>query len=135
MTELDMQYKEKEAMRICLKFLRQNRHYEVFNELLRSSSIQLEDPMITEFHDQLVINGNFKRCEEILDLSFDRNLFAEFISHSKYTPFWRKINPPSPPPHSHHLPSHHPTITKRHLSSSSSSRLCLFFLISNPSMK
>lgn len=60
------QYRETEAVRLCLKHLRQHNYTDVFDVLLRCSNVRLEDPLLTRLHDHLVQYGNFDKCEEII---------------------------------------------------------------------
>lgn len=50
-------YREKEAMRVCLKHLRQNRQYEAYEALRKRTKIQLEHPLLTELYHYLVARG------------------------------------------------------------------------------
>lgn len=43
-------YREREAIRLCLKHLRQNQCLEAFECLQKKTKIQLEDPLLSELH-------------------------------------------------------------------------------------
>lgn len=49
-----MQYREREAMRLCLKHLRQFDYSEAFELLQKKSKVQLEHPLLTQLHSLLV---------------------------------------------------------------------------------
>lgn len=62
-----MQYREQEAIRLCLKHFRQHNYTEAFESLQKKTRIALEHPMLTHLHDRLVLQGDFDACEELID--------------------------------------------------------------------
>ena len=52
-----LQYREREAMRLCLKHLRQFDYTEAFNMLQKKAKVQLEHPLLTQLHSLLVSWG------------------------------------------------------------------------------
>ena len=48
------QYREREALRLCLKHLRQNDFTEAFEALQKKAKVTLEHPLLTQLHTQLV---------------------------------------------------------------------------------
>lgn len=61
------QYREQEAIRLCLKHFRQHNYTEAFESLQKKTRIALEHPMLTHLHDRLVLRGDFDACEELID--------------------------------------------------------------------
>ena len=51
---LVLQYREKEAIRLCLKHFRQRQYTEAYEELQKKTKIELEHPILTELHNKLV---------------------------------------------------------------------------------
>lgn len=51
-----------------------------------------EDPLMTDLHRCLVLNGDFSSAEEILVQAGTRGLFSEYITEFAYTPLWRRIS-------------------------------------------
>lgn len=51
---LCVQYREREAIRLCLKHFRQRHYMEAFQELSKKTKVSLEHPLLTELHDLLV---------------------------------------------------------------------------------
>ena len=49
------QYREREAIRLCLKHFRQHNYTEAFESLQKRTKISLEHPVLTELHQKLVI--------------------------------------------------------------------------------
>lgn len=62
-----LQYREQEAIRLCLKHFRQHNYTEAFESLQKKTRIALEHPMLTHLHDRLVLQGDFDACEELID--------------------------------------------------------------------
>ena len=48
------QYREREAIRLCLKHFRQRQYTEAYEELQKKTKIELEHPILTELHTKLV---------------------------------------------------------------------------------
>ena len=48
------QYREREAIRLCLKHFRQHNYSEAFETLQKKTKISLEHPTLTDLHNQLV---------------------------------------------------------------------------------
>ena len=49
-----VQCREREAVRLCLKHLRQHDYSEAFEALQKKSKVLLEDPILTQFHREMV---------------------------------------------------------------------------------
>lgn len=62
-----VQYREQEAIRLCLKHFRQHNYTEAFESLQKKTRIALEHPMLTHLHERLVLRGDFDACEELID--------------------------------------------------------------------
>ena len=45
---------DKEAVRICLKHLRENDYSEAFEALQKKAKVSLEHPLLTQLHNMLV---------------------------------------------------------------------------------
>ncbi|RXG52076.1 Muskelin [Armadillidium vulgare] len=85
------EYREKEAIRLCLKHLREFNYSEAFDSLLKHSKVQLEDPFLTEIHDELVKKGNHERCEELVQKAYEEGYFQQYITQLDYKPKWNPI--------------------------------------------
>ena len=48
------QYREREAIRLCLKHFRQHHYVEAYDALQKKTKIALEHPVLTELHQRLV---------------------------------------------------------------------------------
>lgn len=86
-------YKERESIRICLKHLRQHNYSEAFESLQKKTRVHLEDPLLTELHRILVIEGDFDRCEALIERAVREGMFSEYVRSQAYTPLWRPVFP------------------------------------------
>ncbi|KAI8326736.1 Muskelin N-terminus-domain-containing protein, partial [Choanephora cucurbitarum] len=59
-------YKEMETFRLCLKYFRQKNMMDVYSLLQKKVNMDLEHPLISNLHDAIVIQGDFKQAETIL---------------------------------------------------------------------
>lgn len=72
--------------------------------------MQLEDPLLTNLHQELVIDGNFKRAEELMMEAAEQGFFDDYIQSFNYKPIWKRLHSnehrqgPLHHHHSHHTP-------------------------------
>ncbi|XP_013065236.2 muskelin-like isoform X1 [Biomphalaria glabrata] len=88
-------YKEREAIRLCLKHFRQRCYTEAYEALMKKTNIVLEHPILTQLHTLLVINGDFKACEDLVSQACNEGMFDQYISQQDYKPDWTPIEPVS----------------------------------------
>lgn len=88
------EYRQREAIRLCLKHLRQKNFCEAFESLQKRTKVQLEDQLLTKLHKLLVIDGNYELCEKLLEEACVQGLFDSYIRKQDYKPFWKPIIPP-----------------------------------------
>ncbi|GAB6029244.1 Muskelin 1, intracellular mediator containing kelch motif [Chamberlinius hualienensis] len=86
-------YREREAIRLCLKHFRQHNYTEAFDSLQKKTAISLEDPLLTKLHNLLVIDGNFHACERLIERASTEGLFNRYINEQDYKPKWTSIIP------------------------------------------
>ncbi|KAL1924690.1 uncharacterized protein VTP21DRAFT_4344 [Calcarisporiella thermophila] len=84
-------FQEIQAIKLCLKHFRQRNYMEEFQALQQRTQVQLEDPLLTRLHEELVSQGNFEAAESIMLEANDRNLFEDYIGDCAYQPFWKRI--------------------------------------------
>lgn len=68
--------REKQAIRLILKHLRDKGYMRSFKELEREAKINLEDNQITELFQCLVEEGNFERAEAIMEEFIESKLIC-----------------------------------------------------------
>ena len=66
------QYREREAIRLCLKHFRQHHFMEAYDALQKKTKVSLEHPLLSELHTQLVVNGNYDACERLIENACER---------------------------------------------------------------
>eukprot|EP01135_Chromosphaera_perkinsii_P004865 Nk52_evm11s301 gene=Nk52_evmTU11s301 len=86
-------FREKEAVRLCLKHFRQRNYLDTFDSLQKRTKICLENPILTDLHTKLVLSGDFEACEDIMKSAAGDSLFDDYISDCTYTPVWTRITP------------------------------------------
>ncbi|XP_065066928.1 muskelin-like isoform X2 [Rhopilema esculentum] len=86
-------YREREAIRLCLKHFRQKNYIDAFDSLQKRTKISLEHPMLTELHAYLVKDGRFEGTERIIEQAGADGLFDAFIAQQEYEPKWIPIIP------------------------------------------
>lgn len=83
------QYREQEAIRLCLKHFRQHNYTEAFESLQKKTRIALEHPMLTHLHDRLVLQGDFDACEELIDKAVRGSKPVSRVNRSNYCCIFR----------------------------------------------
>ncbi|CAI9718917.1 muskelin-like isoform X1 [Octopus vulgaris] len=86
-------YREREAIRLCLKYFRQHHYKEAYDALQRKTNISLEHPILTKLHKILVMQGDFDMCEKMITCASKDGLFHHYISQQDYKPKWTPIEP------------------------------------------
>ncbi|XP_070491388.1 muskelin isoform X2 [Chironomus tepperi] len=76
--------REKQAIRLVLKHLRDKGYMDAFKTLENEANIHLEDNQITELYQCLVEAGNFEKSEEIMAKFIEYGDVDEYISNQKY---------------------------------------------------
>ena len=76
------QFREKEAIRLCLKHFRQKNYNEVFESLQKKTKIQLEHPRLTELHNCLVKDGNYDETEKLIKIAIQGEFY--YFSLTQY---------------------------------------------------
>uniref|UniRef100_A0A224Z4H8 Muskelin n=1 Tax=Rhipicephalus zambeziensis TaxID=60191 RepID=A0A224Z4H8_9ACAR len=84
-------YREKEAIRLCLKHFRQKNYSEAFESLQKRTKVQLEDALLTKLHNLLVQKGDFAACEQLLEKAANEGVFNEYLKNEEYRPRWTPI--------------------------------------------
>ncbi|XP_037789855.1 muskelin-like isoform X1 [Penaeus monodon] len=86
-------YREREAIRLCLKHFRQHNYTEAFESLEKRTRVTLEDPRLTKLHKLLVEQGDFDGSEKLISEAARDGLFQQYISQQEYKPQWTPIIP------------------------------------------
>ncbi|GAN02525.1 muskelin [Mucor ambiguus] len=84
-------YKELETIRLCLKHFRQKNMMDVYATLQKSSSIELEDPLVEQLHQSVVVDGDFEAAERMIRDADEKNIFRSYVENARYLPTWQKL--------------------------------------------
>uniref|UniRef100_H2ZEN2 F5/8 type C domain-containing protein n=1 Tax=Ciona savignyi TaxID=51511 RepID=H2ZEN2_CIOSA len=96
-------YREREAIRLCLKHFRQHNYMDAFHSLQKKTKISLEDPLLSDLHQVLVCESNFEKSESIIEKAIKDGKFNSYIGRQIYKPRWKAnhthsegtgVNPP-----------------------------------------
>ncbi|CAB3372834.1 Hypothetical predicted protein [Cloeon dipterum] len=87
------EFKEREAIRLCLKHFRQRgpKFAGVYDALKASIGIDLEDQRLTVLHNTLVLNADYTATEEFMANAVQEGLLDNFLLGQDYTPQWKRI--------------------------------------------
>ncbi|KAG1552715.1 hypothetical protein G6F45_008610 [Rhizopus arrhizus] len=86
-------FKDMETMRLCLKYFRQKNLMDVFHLLKNRIDVELEHPIISSLHHQLVLVGDFDTVEKTLETLFETEVFESHCQRSPYTAIWKRMSP------------------------------------------
>ncbi|KAI9475469.1 MAG: Muskelin N-terminus-domain-containing protein [Benjaminiella poitrasii] len=85
-------YKEMETIRLCLKHFRQRNMMEVYRALRQERpDIELEDSIVSTLHQKLVVEGDFKKAEEMIQDANKQGIFKAYVDEAKYIANWQQI--------------------------------------------
>ena len=87
------QFQEREAIRVCLKHLRNHNYLEAFESLQKKTKVQLEHPLMSQLHEMLVLKGDFLSAEKFLEQCSESQMFHNFISQQDYKAVWTQLSP------------------------------------------
>ncbi|KAF7321897.1 Muskelin-N domain-containing protein [Mycena kentingensis (nom. inval.)] len=85
------QFRETNAMRYVLKHLRQRRFLTPYNAILSRCGLQVEDPLITELHQSVVVDGDWTKTEEIIARIAQTDLFDEYRNSNQCNAIWKQL--------------------------------------------
>ncbi|KAI8332241.1 muskelin-like protein [Chlamydoabsidia padenii] len=84
-------YQEIQTTRLCLKHFRQRNMMNLFQLLQERTGVELEHPLLTELHSQLVLQGDFEGTERLLSQLLDQGVFQQYVKNALYKANWRRI--------------------------------------------
>lgn len=83
--------KEREVVRMMLKFSRERGMDAVFDALAGERIVDLEHTLLTQLHKSVVVEGEFAVAERLI-AECQPGTFENYISHRPYTPKWTKLD-------------------------------------------
>ncbi|KAI8078641.1 Muskelin N-terminus-domain-containing protein [Halteromyces radiatus] len=84
-------YQEIQTTRLCLKHFRQRNMMHIFRLLQERTKVELEHPLLTELHSQLVMNGDFDGTERLLTQLLRQGVFQHYAKNAPYKATWHRI--------------------------------------------
>lgn len=81
-----------ETIKLCLKHFRQKNMMDVYSNLQKTTSIELEHPLIEKLHQSTVVNGDFEAAEKIILDADEKSIFKPYVENAKYLPTWQKLS-------------------------------------------
>ncbi|KAJ7594503.1 Muskelin N-terminus-domain-containing protein [Mycena floridula] len=85
------EYRETTVLRHVLKHLRQRRLLSPYEGIISRSGLQVEHPLVTELHTSLVVNGDWKHGEHVLEQMSNVSLFDAHIRGCQPHSEWRRL--------------------------------------------
>lgn len=82
------QLREVELVRLCLKHFRQQGYDLAFRALQEETSIVLEDPMMSELHTALVVQGDFQKTENFVEKAITDGMVDTYLTNQDYKASW-----------------------------------------------
>ncbi|CAG0919903.1 unnamed protein product [Notodromas monacha] len=85
--------KERETVRLCLKFLRQRRYTDAYEALLHASKVELEHPFLSSWFQMFVEAGDFEGCEDMMQEAILDGMLDEYIAAQPHRVEWEPFIP------------------------------------------
>src|ERR1700761_7715188 len=79
-------------MRYVLKHLRQHRFLTPYNSILSRCGLQVEDPLVTELHENVVLQDNWAKAEQIIQRMSQTDLFDEYRNSNQCRSVWKRLH-------------------------------------------
>lgn len=92
------EFREREAIRLCLKHLRQHKYTDAFESLEKRTKVQLEHQTLSKLHDMLVVQGDFRAVEQLLQTAAEEGMFNDYVRRLDYKTAWTPIHARSQKP-------------------------------------
>lgn len=86
-------YREMEAIRLVLKFLRQMHLDDAFHALKESSSVCLEAPQLSRLYSLIIERGDYAEAEQIVCAGVESGLFDTYLTRQPNIASWSMIEP------------------------------------------
>lgn len=86
------EYRETLVLQHILKHLRQRRMLSAFDSILVRSGLQVEHPLVTQLHKSIVLDGDWKNAEQILETMSQASLFDAYLHSSPPHSVWKRLD-------------------------------------------
>jgi hypothetical protein len=89
------QYCRKQALRLCMKHLRECDYTDAYLSLCKHSRVELEHPLLSQLHSVLVGQGDFLAAESLMKQAAEDGYLEGFVSQQPIQAKWIPITPTS----------------------------------------
>ncbi|KAJ1734328.1 hypothetical protein LPJ61_001130, partial [Coemansia biformis] len=87
--------KEQEAIRLCLKFLRDRNYTGALEALSQQASVRLEAPLLSSIREALVADVDYDRAEQLLYQAERSSMFTDSAAKIPYAAAWSQVSSPA----------------------------------------
>lgn len=84
-------FKETETMRLCLKFLRDQKLNDICEEIQCRTGVLLEHPLIAQLYHILIEKSDYSGAEKIIVEASEKDSFDDYCKIQSYAPKWRDL--------------------------------------------
>ncbi|KAJ2799009.1 hypothetical protein H4R21_003703, partial [Coemansia helicoidea] len=88
-------FKEREATRLCLKFLRDCDYTGPMEALAQHTGLRLEAPILASIREALVVDGDYDRAERLLRQAERSGMLSECAAKIPYAAAWDRLESPA----------------------------------------
>ncbi|KAJ2717344.1 hypothetical protein H4R19_000096 [Coemansia spiralis] len=88
-------FKERQATRLCLKFLRDRDYTCPLESLAQQTGLRLEAPILASIREALIVDGDYDRTEQLLYQAERSGMLAESAAKIPYAAAWSKVESPA----------------------------------------
>ncbi|KAJ6625829.1 Muskelin N-terminus-domain-containing protein [Mycena sp. CBHHK59/15] len=81
---------------ICLETSSPKAFSHPYNVILTRCGLQVEDPLVTELHESVVLQGNWSKAEETIQRMSQTDLFDEYRNSGQCHSVWRRLHGKDP---------------------------------------
>ncbi|CAI8048563.1 Muskelin [Geodia barretti] len=89
------QFCRKQALRLCMKHLRECDYSDAYLTLCKQSRVELEHPLLSQLHSTLVVRGDFVTTEAIVQQAAEDGYLDQYVSQQPVQAKWSPVKPTS----------------------------------------
>lgn len=64
---------------------------DIFDTIKSRTGVELEHPLVSKLHREIVVDGNFAEAEELLKEAYASDIFSRYANSVDYKPQWEQI--------------------------------------------
>ncbi|THU94177.1 hypothetical protein K435DRAFT_966971 [Dendrothele bispora CBS 962.96] len=86
------EFRETQLLRHVLKHLRQRRMLTPYSSILSRSGLQIEHPLVSKLHENIVLQGNWEQAMDLLNSISSASLFDSYLHRCQPYAVWKRIH-------------------------------------------